>query len=199
MNAPLNEAPPGPPVPSQVIDVRREDKVKKKTLAVFRTSMGNFTARLHTREAPRTAQHFIDLVRGDKEFSDAKTGQKTRRPFYNGLIFHRVIKNFIIQGGCPFGNGTGGPGFTILDEFTPSLRHRKAGMLSMANNGDANTNGSQFFITLGPQPDFDDKYTIFGEVIRGMDVVYDIANVKVGPTDRPIKRIYIIAIDILEE
>ncbi|MCM2281559.1 MAG: peptidylprolyl isomerase [Bdellovibrionaceae bacterium] len=187
--------------PSEVVEIKKESKEvsKKKTLAIFRTSMGNFTVRLFTRQAPRTTQHFIDLVRGDKEFIDAKTGRKTRRPFYSGLIFHRVIKNFIIQGGCPFGNGKGGPGFTIADEFSPNLRHRKAGVLSMASAGEKDTNGSQFFITLSPQPEFDDKYTIIGEVTQGMEIVNDIARVKVGPTDRPIKRVYIIAIDIVDE
>jgi peptidyl-prolyl cis-trans isomerase A (cyclophilin A) len=178
-------------------DAKKE--IKRKVQAVVRTSMGNFTIKLFTRQAPRTTKHFMDLARGEKEFTDAKTGQKVRRPFYNGLILHRVIKNFIIQGGCPFGNGTGGPGFTIADEFTPSLRHRKAGIVSMANAGQRDTNGSQFFITLAPEPDFDDKYTIFGEVVSGMDVIRDISRVRVGPTDRPVKRITIIGIDIKEQ
>lgn len=176
-----------------------QKEVKKKVLATFRTSMGNFVVKLFTRQAPRTTKHFMELARGEKEFIDAKTGQKVRRPFYNGLIFHRVMKNFIIQGGCPFGNGTGGPGYTIADEFTPSLRHKKAGIVSMANAGARDTNGSQFFITLGPQPDFDDKYTIFGEVVQGMDVVKDISRIRVGPTDRPVKRITLIGIDFAEE
>lgn len=185
--------------PSEVVEVKREDVSKKRTLAIFRTSMGNFTVRLFTRQVPRMTEHFIQLARGEKEFIDAKTGRKTRRPFYNGLIFHRVIENFIIQGGCPFGNGTAGPGFTMSDEFTPNLRHRKAGIVSMASAGEKDTNGSQFMITLTPQPEFDDKYTIIGEVTQGMDVIQDIARAKVGPTDRPIKRIYIIAIDVIEE
>lgn len=174
-------------------------EVKKKTLATVRTSAGNFTIKLFVRQAPRTTRHFIDLVRGEKEFIDAKTGQKVRRPFYNGLIFHRVIKNFIVQGGCPFGNGTGGPGYTVADEFTPILRHRKPGIVSMANAGQRDSNGSQFFISLAAHPEFDDKYTVFGEVVQGMDVIRDIGRVRVGPTDRPVKRITIIGVDIHEQ
>jgi peptidyl-prolyl cis-trans isomerase A (cyclophilin A) len=187
---------------SVVVDVQPTSKApdeKKRSLAIFRTSVGNFTVQLFTRQAPRTTANFIDLARGDKEFTDAKTGQKVRRPFYNGLIFHRVVKGFIVQSGCPLGNGRGGPGFTIADEFTPSLRHRRAGIVSMANAGTPDTNGSQFLITLGPQPAFDDKYTVFGEVIQGMSVIREIAHTNVGPTDRPIKRIYIIAVDIVQE
>lgn len=199
MFVPQPSEPIRPVAPSEIVEAKPVEKTNKRTLAIFRTSVGNFTVRLFTKQVPRTSQHFIELVRGDKEFIDAKTGRKTRRPFYNGLIFHRVINNFIIQGGCPFGTGKGGPGFTIADEFTPNIRHKKAGILSMANAGQKDTNGSQFFITLGPQPEFDDKYTAFGEVTQGMDVVNEIARSKVGPTDRPIRRIYIIAIDIVEE
>jgi len=193
---------------SEIIDVQKPVE-KKKIMAIFRTSMGNFTVQLFTREAPRTTQHFIDLARGEKEFTDVKTGRKTRRPFYNGLILHRVVRNFIIQGGCPFGNGRGGPGFALPDEFNQALRHRRPFMFSMASankTGDRggyvrepNTIGSQFMITLRPAPEFDDQYTIIGEVVQGTDVIRDIARIRVGPTDRPVKRITIIAVDIVEE
>ncbi len=188
--------------PSEVVTVvppTADDKLRKRVEAVFRTSVGNFTVLLQRRYAPRTVENFIELAKGTKEFVDAITGRKVVRPFFNGLIFHRVIKNFIVQGGCPFGTGKGGPGYSITDEFNPSLRHNKAGIVSMANAGQANTNGSQFFITMGPQPDFDDKNTVFGEVTKGMDTVRTINRARVGPTDRPIKRIYIIAVDIVEE
>lgn len=198
-NVPAPARPIGPPATSEVVAPTPVDMSKKRYQAVVRTSMGNFTIRLFNRQAPRTVEHFIQLAKGEKEFIDAKTGNKVRRPFYNGLIFHRVIKNFIIQGGCPFGNGTGGPGYTIADEFTPSLRHRKAGIVSMANAGQKDSNGSQFFITLGPQEAFNDKYTVFGEVVEGMEVVRDISRLRVGPTDRPIKRVTMIGIDIIEQ
>lgn len=196
---PPNGAPSAPLPRSETYVIKQDKDTRKRALAIFRTTMGNFTVQLAIRQAPRTTQHFIELVRGEKEFIDSKSGRKIRRPFYNGLTFHRVVKNFIIQGGCPFGNGKGGPGYTLADEFNPGLRHRKAGIVSMANAGSPNTNGSQFFITLGPRPEFDDKYTVIGEVIQGMNIIKDIARVRVGPTDRPIKRISIIAIDIVEE
>jgi peptidyl-prolyl cis-trans isomerase A (cyclophilin A) len=186
------------PAPVYPEDKDPAKELKKRVFATFRTSMGNFKVRLFTRQAPRSTRMFIELAKGEKEFIDAKTGQKVRRPFYNGLIFHRVVKNFIIQGGCPFGNGTGGPGFTFADEFTPALRHKKAGIVSLANAG-KDTNGSQFFITLSAQPDFDDKYTVIGEVVDGMNVVKDIGRLRVGPTDRPVKRVTIISVDISEQ
>src|SRR5262247_1437023 len=119
--------------------------------AHFTTSEGPFTVRLFDEQAPNTVANFVGLAEGTKEFTDPKTGQKTKRPFYDGLIFHRVIDGFMIQGGDPLGTGTGGPGYTFADEFHPKLRHSKAGILSMANRG-PNTNGGQFFITLVPTP-----------------------------------------------
>ncbi len=115
--------------------------------AHFTTSEGNFTVRLFDDDAPKTVANFVGLAEGTKEWTDPKSGQKVKRPFYDGLIFHRVIDGFMIQGGDPLGTGTGGPGYKFADEFSPKLRHSKAGILSMANAG-PNTNGSQFFITL---------------------------------------------------
>ena len=115
--------------------------------ALFTTSEGNFKIRLFDQEVPNTVANFVGLAEGTKEFTDPKTGQKTKRPFYDGLAFHRVIDAFMLQGGCPLGTGTGGPGYKFADEFNPKLRHSKPGMLSMANAG-PNTNGSQFFVTL---------------------------------------------------
>src|SRR5579875_3556944 len=111
--------------------------------AHFSTTMGDFTAKLYEKEAPQTVANFTGLAEGTKEFTDPKTGAKTKRPYYDGLVFHRVIPEFMIQGGCPLGTGTGGPGYQFADEFHPALRHAQPGMLSMANAGPG-TNGSQF-------------------------------------------------------
>lgn len=145
------------------------DSNKKNSLAVFETSMGTFKVELFEDKAPRTAQNFISLV---------------NKGFYNGLIFHRVIDGFMIQGGDPKGNGTGGPGYVIPDEFHKDLKHTGAGVLSMANAG-PNTGGSQFFITLDATPWLDGKHAIFGKVVEGLDVVKAIGKVKTGAQDRP--------------
>ena len=115
--------------------------------ATLKTSMGDIVVQLFEDKAPKTVANFVGLASGTKEWSDPKTGEKVKRPLYNGTIFHRVIPGFMIQGGDPLGNGTGGPGYRFEDEFHPDLRHTKGGILSMANAG-PNTNGSQFFITL---------------------------------------------------
>jgi peptidyl-prolyl cis-trans isomerase A (cyclophilin A) len=154
------------------------------TQAHFVTSEGNFTIQLFENEAPNTVANFVGLAEGTKEFTDPKTGQKVKRPFYNGLVFHRVIADFMIQGGCPEGTGRGGPGYKFADEFNPKARHSKAGMLSMANAG-PNTNGSQFFITLAPTTWLDNKHTVFGEVVDGMDVVTKIGKTRTQSGDRP--------------
>jgi cyclophilin family peptidyl-prolyl cis-trans isomerase len=137
--------------------------------AVFETSMGIFRAELFNDLAPKTCRSFMDLA---------------ERNFYDGIIFHRVIDGFMIQGGDPTGTGTGGPGYTIMDEFGPGLAH-DAGVLSMANAG-PNTGGSQFFITLEPTPWLDGKHAIFGKVTEGMDVVRAIGKTRVGANDKPI-------------
>ncbi len=154
------------------------------TYAIFETSQGNIVIRLLEKEAPKTVENFIGLVEGTKEFRDVATGGKTKRPYYDGLIFHRVIPQFMIQGGCPEGSGRGGPGYTFADEFHPSLKHSKAGKLSMANAGPG-TNGSQFFITVAATPWLDNKHTIFGEVVEGQDVADKISNLPRDGSDRP--------------
>ena len=154
------------------------------TYAVFNTSLGSFTIRLFDKEVPNTVANFVGLATGEKEWTDPKTGAKSKKPFYNGLIFHRVINGFMIQGGCPEGSGRGGPGYRFADEFNPSLKHSKEGILSMANAG-PNTNGSQFFVTLGPTPHLDNRHSVFGEVVEGMDVVKKIGSTPCGPGDRP--------------
>ncbi|HZT72935.1 MAG TPA: peptidylprolyl isomerase [Terriglobales bacterium] len=152
--------------------------------ARFTTNHGNFLARLFAAEAPKTVENFVGLAEGTKEFLDPKTRQKTRRPFYDGLIFHRVIPDFMIQGGDPLGSGVGGPGYQFADEFHASLNHGEAGMLSMANSG-PNTNGSQFFITVAATPWLDRKHSVFGKVVEGLDVVQRIAAVPRDRNDRP--------------
>ena len=165
--------------------VNMEAALKPGTYAQFTTSMGNFTVLLFELDAPKTVANFVGLAEGTKEWTDPKTGQKVKRPYYDGLIFHRIIDGFMIQGGDPLGVGTGGPGYKFEDEFSPKLRHSKEGILSMANSG-PNTNGGQFFITLGPTPHLDNKHSVFGEVVEGMDVVRKIGKVKVGMNDKPV-------------
>jgi peptidyl-prolyl cis-trans isomerase A (cyclophilin A) len=154
------------------------------TYAVFETSQGNIVIRLLEKEAPQTVANFIGLAEGTKEFADPRSGQKTKRPFYDGLIFHRVIPDFMIQGGCPLGTGTGGPGYQFADEFHASLRHSTPGKLSMANSG-PNTNGSQFFITVAATPWLDKRHSIFGEVVEGQDVADKISKLPRDSSDRP--------------
>src|SRR5260370_22313215 len=139
------------------------------TYAVFETSQGNILVRLLENEAPKTVANFVGLAEGTKEFTNEKTGQKEKRAFYDGLIFHRVIPQFMIQGGCPHGSGMGGPGYKLADEFHPPLRHSKAGKLSMATSGPG-TNGSQFLLTRAAAPWLDHKHTICGEIFGGQAV-----------------------------
>lgn len=181
------------PIPEKIDDPR----------LVLHTSMGDITIRLFPAIAPMNVRNIIQLARGEREFIDVKTSKKVRRPFYNGLTFHRVIPGFIIQGGCPFGNGRGGPGYTVPDEFSPAARFSEPGMVAMAPQRQGtqmkkDSNGSQFFITLAPMPDGNDKYTIIGKVESGMDVVRRISQVRTGPTDRPIRRVFINSVDIID-
>jgi peptidyl-prolyl cis-trans isomerase A (cyclophilin A) len=163
--------------------------------AEFVTSEGSFTVRLFDEEVPNTVANFVGLAEGTKEWTDPKSGQPVKRPFYDGLIFHRVIDGFMIQGGCPMGNGMGGPGYRFADEFGPGLRHDREGLLSMANSG-PNSNGSQFFITLAPTPWLDNKHAIFGEVTSGHDVVAKIGKTRTGAQDRPAKDVVIRSVKI---
>ena len=148
--------------------------------AEFDTTEGSIIIKLFDQDAPLTVQNFVDLA----------TGKKTGKPFYDGLIFHRVIPDFMIQGGCPKGTGTGGPGYTIKDEFSPKLRHDGPGVLSMANAG-PNTGGSQFFITVKATPWLDGRHAVFGKVVKGMDVVNKIALVPRDGRDKPLKPVTI--------
>jgi peptidyl-prolyl cis-trans isomerase A (cyclophilin A) len=164
--------------------------------AHFTTTEGNFTIQLFEEQAPKTVANFTGLADGSKEWTDPRSGKKTKTPLYNGTIFHRVIDGFMIQGGDPLGQGTGGPGYKFEDEFHPKLRHTKAGILSMANAG-PNTNGSQFFITLAETSWLDNKHSVFGEVVSGMDVVKKIGGTPTSkPGDRPVKPITIQSVTI---
>ena len=166
------------------------------TVAVIETSMGTIKVRLYEKDAPKTVANFIGLATGTKEWRDPKSGQTGKgRSLYAGTVFHRVIDGFMIQGGDPLGNGTGGPGYRFEDEFNPNLRHSKAGILSMANSG-PNTNGSQFFITHRATPHLDNRHSVFGEVIEGLDVVDKIARAATGPNDRPATEIVLKEIQI---
>jgi peptidyl-prolyl cis-trans isomerase B (cyclophilin B) len=136
----------------------------------FETSKGEIVAELFDKEAPGTVANFVGLVTGEKEWVDPKTRQKVKRPFYDGLTFHRVIDDFMIQGGCPLGTGTGGPGFHIKCEVDTNPKKHVRGTLSMAHAG-RDTGGSQFFICHSPQPHLDRKHTVFGQVVTGLDVV----------------------------
>ena len=152
--------------------------------AEITTPRGVVTCELFFQKTPLTVANFVGLAEGTKEFKDPRTGQKIKRPFYDGLAFHRVIPEFMIQGGCPLGTGTGDPGYRFADEFHPSLKHDKAGKLSMANAG-PNTNGSQFFITVAPTSWLDKKHAIFGEVVEGLDVAVKISELPRGANDKP--------------
>jgi peptidyl-prolyl cis-trans isomerase A (cyclophilin A) len=158
--------------------------LKPGQYAVLDTTLGEITVELFPDKAPVTVQNFVGLADGTKEFEDPKTGEPTKRPFYNGLGFHRVIPKFMIQGGCPLGSGSGGPGYKFQDEFTKDLSFDRPGRLAMANAGPG-TNGSQFFITVAPTDWLDNRHTIFGQVVKGQDVVDKIVNTPRGPNDRP--------------
>lgn len=165
--------------------------------AIFETNKGNFKVKLFHDRTPKTVENFVGLAEGTKEFTDPKTGEKVKRPFYDGLIFHRIIKDFMIQGGCPTGTGTGGPGYRFEDEITQGQnKHEKPGMLSMANAG-PNTNGSQFFITVVPTPWLDKGHTVFGEIVEGYEIVDQISKVKTLPGDRPVEPITLNKVSIL--
>ena len=161
------------------------------TYAKFETSEGTIVCRLFEKEAPKTVQNFIDLAEGKRDWTHPVSNKKSKDRLYDGTIFHRVIPNFMIQGGDPAGTGFGGPGYQFEDE-TRGSPHKfdKAGKLAMANAG-PNTNGSQFFITVAPTTWLTGKHTIFGEVIEGQDVVDKIANVPRGKQDKPSKDVVV--------
>ena len=142
--------------------------------ATFKTSVGDIVVRLLAEKAPKTVENFLGLAEGTREWTDPRSGQKQKQPLYDGTVFHRVIPDFMIQGGDPLGTGTGGPGYQFADEFHPELQFDRPYLLAMANAGPG-TNGSQFFITEVPTPWLDKGHTIFGEVVKGGDLVPKIA------------------------
>jgi peptidyl-prolyl cis-trans isomerase A (cyclophilin A) len=169
------------------------------TKATLHTNHGDITLDLFPDHAPKTVANFVGLATGSKEYTDPGTGAPTTGKFYDGLTFHRVIDGFMIQGGCPLGTGTGGPGYAFADEFHPELAFSKPYLLAMANAGPG-TNGSQFFITVGPTPHLNRRHTIFGEVADqgSRDVVDEIAQVSTGRMDRPVEPVVIESVDISE-
>jgi peptidyl-prolyl cis-trans isomerase A (cyclophilin A) len=173
-------------------------KMPDKLYAVFETSKGNITCILYPKQAPKTVANFVELAKGEKEWTDPKTGEKTKRPLYSGTIFHRVIPDFMIQGGDPLGLGTGGPGYRFEDEVTEELGFDQAGRLAMANAG-PNTNGSQFFITVALTEWLNGRHTIFGQVVEGQDVVVAISKVERNLRDKPIEDVVLKKVVIKEK
>jgi peptidyl-prolyl cis-trans isomerase A (cyclophilin A) len=163
--------------------------------ATLTTSNGEIEIRLFEERAPRTVENFVGLATGEREWEHPETGERVDGALYDDVLFHRVIEGFMVQTGDPTGTGRGGPGYEFDDEFHPDLRHDGPGTVSMANSG-PNTNGSQFFITLGAQPHLDDRHAVFGEVVDGMDVVEEIGAVDTDGNDRPTTDIYLEAVEI---
>ena len=167
------------------------------SIATLHTNRGDIVIELFDDHAPQTVENFKGLAEGTREYADAKTGETTTGKFYDGLIFHRVIDGFMIQGGCPRGDGRGGPGYQFADEFHPELQFDRPYLLAMANAGPG-TNGSQFFITVGPTPHLNRRHTIFGEVKdeASQKVVDDIASTATDRMDRPTEDVVIESVEI---
>ncbi len=200
----LAPAPNLPPL-SGVSEVQAYDPgTERRPTLIFKTSEGEFKVRFNKQWAPLNVDNVMNLALGLKEFTDIRTGKKVKRPFYTGLTCHRVIKGFLIQCGCPFGNGRGGPGYSERDEVSSFVKIDRPGLVVMAPQvGEAagvrkyvrNSNGSQFFISLGPMPELDGQATIIGEISSGMDTIKRIASTPTGPTDRPIRKVIIFSVD----
>jgi peptidyl-prolyl cis-trans isomerase A (cyclophilin A) len=163
--------------------------------ATFQTNLGRIKVRLLPDHAPKTVRNFVELAEGAREWTDPGTGSTTNRRLYDGTVFHRVIAGFMIQGGDPLGNGTGGPGYKFGDEFHTDLAFSRPYLLAMANAGPG-TNGSQFFITTVPTPWLTGKHTIFGEVIEGSDVVDQISHVQTDRKDAPVQKVVLESVQI---
>lgn len=153
--------------------------------ATLQTTMGTICFELYYTNVPNTVANFVGLTEGTRPWIDPRTSFVSTKPYYNGIIFHRVISGFMIQGGSPKGDGTDGPGYSFLDEFTPTLRHDQPGIVSMANSG-PHSNGGQFFITVAPTPWLNDKHSVFGRVVEGMTIVSNIASVATNSASRPL-------------
>lgn len=172
-----------------------EKKLASGLYAIFNTNQGKITVQLFEKKSPKTVANFVGLADGSKEWTDPKSNEKQKKPFYNGIIFHRVIPGFMIQTGDPMGTGIGGPGYQFEDEFS-DLKFDRPGRLAMANSG-PNTNGSQFFITEGATTHLNNKHTIFGQVYEGQDIVQKIARVPRDRRDRPETTVVIETLEIL--
>jgi len=167
--------------------------------ASLETSMGTVVVKLFSRDAPETVKNFVGLATGEREWKDPRTGAPViGRSLYAGTVFHRVIPDFMIQGGDPLGNGTGSPGYRFADEFQSGRVFDKPGLLAMANSG-PNTNGSQFFITTSTPRHLDGRHTIFGEVVKGYEVVTAISLAARGPMDRPQQKVQLVSITLSEK
>ena len=188
-----------PPAPQADAAAQPKPARENGLYAVMTTSEGVITMRLFENETPITVRNFRGLVRGTREFRDPKTGQMVKRPFFTGVTFHRVIPGFMIQGGDPTGMGTYDAGYTIADEFLPTLKFDVPGRLAMANIGEPHTGSTQFFITDGTPQHLNGKHTIFGQVIEGQDVVHKIAAVPTGAMDKPVKPVKILSIKLERE
>jgi peptidyl-prolyl cis-trans isomerase A (cyclophilin A) len=162
------------PTASAQAPAAKDKKMTSPMFATFKTSLGDIVVKLLPEKAPKTVENFVGLAEGTKEWKDPRSGQTVKKPLYDGTMFHRVIPQFMIQGGDPLGNGTGGPGYKFADEIGPDNQFSKPGLLAMANAG-PNTNGSQFFITEVPTPHLNRGHTIFGEVVKGFELVPKIA------------------------
>lgn len=163
--------------------------------ATLRTNQGTIVVRLFPDQAPKTVRNFVELAEGSRDWTDPQTRKPSRASLYNGTIFHRVIPDFMIQGGDPLGTGTGGPGYKFADEFHPDLSFNRPYLLAMANSGPG-TNGSQFFITTVPTPWLTGKHTIFGEVVSGADVVDEISRAQTSRGDRPMQEVVLESVEI---
>ncbi len=163
--------------------------------AVLHTNHGEIDLELFEDRAPNTVANFVGLATGERTWEDPESGEERNDPFYDGVIFHRIIDNFMVQGGDRTGTGRGGPGYVFEDEFHDELRHDRVGRLSMANAG-PDTNGSQFFITLRETPHLNDKHAVFGQVVDGMETVRKISQVETGPNDRPKQDVVIESVDV---
>jgi len=163
--------------------------------ATLYTNQGPVVIRLFPDHAPKTVRNFVELAEGGRQWTDPRTGRSTTDKLYDGTVFHRVIPDFMIQGGDPLGSGRGGPGYKFADEIHPDLAFDRPYLLAMANAGPG-TNGSQFFITVVPTPWLNGKHTIFGEVIEGADVVDLISRVKTGSQDRPVEDVTIESVTV---
>ncbi len=178
----LSAAPPAPQINVEEAAKSLGIKPGDKLFATFDTTMGKMVAELYWDKAPNTVLNFVQLAEGKKEWTDPRTNKPSNKPLYDGSKFHRVIPDFMIQGGDPLGMGTGGPGYKFADEFHPDLKHTVPGILSMANSG-RNTNGSQFFITEKATPWLDNKHSVFGKVTEGAELIPTITRVEKDPKD----------------